>query len=248
MQKGFFITGTDTGVGKTVLTAGLIDGLRQKGYDIGVMKPFQSGAIKKEDELLAPDIEFVLEMTGLKGDDKLTYDLMNPVRLSPPLAPSVAAEIEGAEVRIEKVKFAYQRLQEQHQALVVEGAGGLMVPLTDNFLIPDLVKLLNLPVIIVARPSLGTINHTVLTVKVAKELGLNVLGVIINGLKEEEVGVAEETNPEIIAELAQIPILGIVPYINELNDRSREVNLGEIVAQNVDLDRLSDKLHQNERS
>ncbi|MBM7622563.1 dethiobiotin synthase [Sporohalobacter salinus] len=233
MGQGIFITGTDTDIGKTVVTAGLTAALSQQGYDLGVMKPFQSGAFKEDDRLLAPDIEFILQHISLDAD----YDLMNPIRLQPPLAPSVAAKEEGVKIDLNQIMSAYQQLQEEYQGLVVEGAGGLMVPLAEDFLIPDLVMRLDLPVIIVARPNLGTINHTVLTVKAARQLGLDVLGVIINGYPKE-AGVAEETNPDIISDLAEVPILGIMPYIEEME----QVDLGKIVADSVDLEIIIDSV------
>lgn len=234
MEPGIFITGTDTGIGKTVVTTGLVAALQQQGYDIGAMKPFQSGAVESSNRLLAPDLEFILKTTELTAN----YDLMNPVRLSLPLAPSVAAELEGVEINIEEVEAAYKRLQKEYQALIVEGAGGLMVPLAENFLIPDLIKLFSLPVVVVARPNLGTINHTVLTVKAARQLGLEVIGVIINGLKENKAGLAEETNPELIEELADIPVLGTVPYREAIGDESEEVDLGRLIIENVDLESI----------
>jgi dethiobiotin synthetase len=232
--QGIFITGTDTDIGKTVVTAGLVASLRQQGYDWGAMKPFQSGAIKEGDRLLAPDVEFILQITDLEAD----YDLLNPIRLEPALAPSVAAEVEGVEIDISKVKNAYHKLQEEYQGVIVEGAGGLMVPLAKNFLVPDLIKILDLPIIIVARPNLGTINHTVLTVKMARELGFNVLGVIINGLKKDEAGIAEKTNPELISKLAEIPILGVVPYIENLENDLEAIDLAKIITDNVDLEQI----------
>ncbi|PRX35578.1 dethiobiotin synthetase [Orenia metallireducens] len=238
MNRGFFITGTDTDVGKTVVTAGLLATLRKRGYDIGLMKPFQTDFIEAERRLLSPDLEFVLKFVDLETD----YDLMNPIRLREPLAPSVAAEVEGVEIDLTKVDRAYEELLELHQGLIVEGAGGLMVPLAKNFLTPDLVKSFELPIIIVARPNLGTINHTVLTVKVARELGIKVLGVIINGLKEAEAGIAEKTNPEVIAELADVPILGIVPYIEDLDSNADKVDLARIFEENVEIDKITNSL------
>lgn len=238
MNRGFFITGTDTDVGKTVVTAGLLATLRKRGYDIGLMKPFQTDFIEAEGRLLSPDLEFVLKFVDLETD----YDLMNPIRLREPLAPSVAAEVEGVEIDLTKVDRAYEELLELHQGLIVEGAGGLMVPLAKNFLTPDLVKSFELPIIIVARPNLGTINHTVLTVKVARELGIKVLGVIINGLKEAEAGIAEKTNPEVIAELADVPILGIVPYIEDLDSNADKVDLARIFEENVEIDKITNSL------
>ncbi|MGM0472357.1 MAG: dethiobiotin synthase [Bacillota bacterium] len=239
MGQGIFVTGTDTDIGKTVITAGLVAALRQEGYDTGVMKPFQSGAIEGENELLAPDLEEVLAVTDLERTD---YELMNPIRLKAPLAPSVAAKLAGEEIEIGEVESAYQQLQKEYQNLVVEGAGGLMVPLADDFLIPDLVKLLDLSIVIVARPNLGTINHTVLTVKMAENLGLEVAGIIINGLREDEMGVAEETNPEVIAELTDVPILGVVPYVPDLESDITAGDVGALVAEYVDLTVIKDYL------
>jgi dethiobiotin synthetase len=238
MDSGVFITGTDTDIGKTVITTGLISALRARGYDIGGMKPVQSGAIKQDGQLLAPDIEFLLNYTDLAD----AYDLLNPIRLEPALAPSVAAKLAEKEVDINQIMTAYQNLQTNYQGLIVEGAGGLMVPLTDDFLIPDLVKSLDLPVIVVARPDLGTINHTVLTVKAAQNLGLEVLGVIINGYQAAEAGVAEKTNPDLIAQLAEVPILGVVPYVEELTDSNKSIDLGAVLEEHVDLEVISDSV------
>ncbi|TDX59319.1 dethiobiotin synthase [Orenia marismortui] len=238
MSRGFFITGTDTDVGKTVITAGLLAVLRERGHDIGLMKPFQTDFIEKDGEILSPDLEYVLRFVDIDTD----YDLMNPIRLREPLAPSVAAEVEGIEIDLTKVDRAYEELLTIHRGLIVEGAGGLMVPLTKDFLIPDLIKKLDLPLIIVARPNLGTINHTVLTVKVARQLGIEVLGVIINGFKEEEAGIAEETNPEVIAELADVDILGIIPYIEGLDSGCEKVDLAKVFEENVEIDKIIDSL------
>jgi len=238
MDSGVFITGTDTDIGKTVITTGLISALRARGSDIGGMKPVQSGAIKQDGQLLAPDIEFLLNYVDLDDD----YDLLNPIRLAPALAPSVAAKVAEEEIDINQIMTAYQSLQSTHQALVVEGAGGLMVPVTDDFLIPDLVKSLDLPVVVVVRPDLGTINHTVLTVKAAQNLGLEVLGVIINGYRIDQAGIAEKTNPNLIAQLAEVPILGVVPYLEELTDANNPIDLGAVIEEHVDLEVIVDSV------
>lgn len=238
MEQGVFITGTDTGIGKTIITTGLIAALQEAGYDIGGMKPFQSGAYREDNKLLAPDVEVMLKYTRLND----SYELLNPVRLKPALAPNVAAEIEDEEIELNRVETAYQKLQEQYQGLVVEGAGGLMVPLTDDFLIPDLIKLLDLPIIIVARPSLGTINHTLLTVKTARNLGLDILGVVINDYPQKNPGVAEKTNPELIARLGKVPILGIVPHLAQLDAQEGQVDLGSVIKEHVDLERIIERI------
>ena len=234
MDNGVFVTGTDTEIGKTVITTGLISALQDEGYDIGGMKPFQSGAYREEGELLAPDVEFMLQYTNLDDD----YNLLNPVRLEPALAPSLAAEVEEEEISVYEVESAYQELQQQYQGLVVEGAGGLMVPLAEDFLIPDLIKLLDLPVIIVARPNLGTINHSVLTVKTARNLGLDVLGVVINNYPQQEAGIVEESNPALISKLADVPILGVVPHLPQLENEANNVDLGLVIKEHLDLEKV----------
>ena len=234
MDNGVFVTGTDTEIGKTVITAGLISALQDEGYDIGGMKPFQSGSYIENGELLAHDVEFILRHTNINDD----YDLLNPVRLGPALAPSVAADIEDKEISVCEVELAYQELQQRHQGLVVEGAGGLMVPLAENFLIPDLIKLLDLPVIIVARPNLGTINHSVLTVKTARNLGLDVLGVVINNYPQQEAGIVEESNPALISKLADVPILGVVPHLPQLENEANNVDLGIVIKEHLDLEKV----------
>jgi len=233
MDNGVFVTGTDTEIGKTVITVGLISALQNEGYDIGGMKPFQSGAYREGDQLLAPDVEFMLQHTNLNDD----YDLLNPVRLEPALAPSVAANVVDEEISVYEVESSYQKLQQKYQGLIVEGAGGLMVPLIEDFLIPDLIKLLDLPVIIVARPNLGTINHSVLTVKMARNLGLNVLGVVINNYPQQQVGIVEETNPVLISRLADVPVIGIVPHLPQLETED-DVDLGMDIKEHLDLEKV----------
>lgn len=210
--QGVFLTGTDTDVGKTTIAAGLTAAWRRRGGRVGYFKPIQSGAKEQEGRLLASDALLVKEVAGLPEE----LAELTPVLLRLPLAPAVAARLEGQAIEIEIIKEALLRLAARYDFLVVEGAGGLYVPLIDyDFLVLDLARWLRLPLIVVARAGLGTINHTVLTVKAAEQAGIRVLGVILNKFPAQP-NLAEQTNPEVIAALTGRPILGRIPVIPEL--------------------------------
>lgn len=236
---GIFIIGTDTGVGKTLIAAALTGALREAGVRASYFKPVQSGGILQQGKIISPDLAFVRAVTAQEEDDLL----LNPVCLQPSLAPSVAAELTGVTIDLDKIIQAYNLLLSRYEFLIVEGAGGFYVPLIGTkFLQPDLVKLMNLPVVVVARPGLGTINHTVLTVKSAESLGIEVIGVIINFSRKPEKTLAERTNPEIIEALTARPILGIVPYLDGLVAANGPPSgLVEAIAQNVDMERIVTK-------
>jgi dethiobiotin synthetase len=177
----FFITGTDTNIGKTVVSAMLTLGL---GY--AYWKPIQSG--------LAPitDTEFVRSTTGL--DD--SYFIPERYRLTQPLSPHAAAKIDDVEIALSD----FQLPLTDKPGLIVEGAGGLMVPLNDQDLMIDLIRSLNLPVCLVARSTLGTINHALLSIAALQHAKIPILGVIINGQKNQ-------SNREAIAHYGKVPIL-----------------------------------------
>lgn len=207
-MQGYFITGTDTGVGKTVVTAGIAANLKQRGINVGIMKPVQTGSTTTRHGLVSPDALFALTVAGIVDE----MELVSPYRLKPPLAPRIAAELTGTAIDLVKINRAYRELCRRHDFMLVEGAGGIMVPITGRFLMADLIKAFDLPALIVARPGLGTVNHTLLTVEYAKSRGIHVAGIIINGLNEKEDGTAEKTNPGLIAELSGVPVIGIIPY------------------------------------
>lgn len=210
--KGVFVTGTDTGVGKTWIAAGLTAVLRRWGLSACYFKPVQSGCTEENGKLIPTDARFARELAEL--DEPL--ELLTPITLRLPLAPGVAAAREGVKVDLDRITQARQELASRYDLLVTEGAGGLYVPLTDtNFLVLDMIQWLRLPLIVVARAGLGTINHTALTVKAALQAGVPVAGVVINRYPERP-SLAEETNPEVIVALTRTPILGKVPEISPL--------------------------------
>jgi len=210
---GVFITGTDTGVGKTLVAAGLIRALQTNGLEAGYFKPVASGALKTRRGLKAPDVDFVLKTTGIEDP---AY-LINPVCLSPPLSPLSAAEITQTDWKVQSIIKAFRTLQERHPFLVVEGVGGLLVPLKKRLLVIDLIEKMNLPTLVVARPTLGTISHTLMTLTLLKQRHLPVLGFLFNGQKGRP-GLAERTAPRVISEISQVPFwgsLGFDPKVSE---------------------------------
>jgi len=206
---GIFVTGTDTGVGKTVAAATLARLLRLNGVNVGVMKPVTSGCRNDQGELISEDAELLCEAAGVQyGADSAPYCLREP------LAPAEAAKIDGVRIDFARIREAFDRLSAIHDYVIVEGAGGLMVPLSGGLLIADLVRELGLPLLVVARPGLGTINHTVLTCFAAQQMGLTVAGVIVNGMPEQP-DLAEKSAPHQIGSLCGAPVLGIWPRRSE---------------------------------
>lgn len=213
MNKGIFITGTDTGVGKTFVACGLIRALKDMGMNVCPIKPVESGCRVHKGNLVPADTTALVTASGVREP----VDMINPYRLRHPLAPSVAAEIEGVKIDRRKILSAYNRLSNKYDITVVEGAGGIMVPVYKKYLFLDMAGDLGLPVVIVSRPGLGTINHTLLTIESLMHKGLDVKGVIINYAEGKKRGLCEKTSPEVIEKLGGVPVLGIVPYSDNRN-------------------------------
>ena len=222
--RGVFVTATDTGAGKTAVTAGIAALLRRRGVDVGVFKPVSSGG--------TADARLLARAAGVTD----ALELVNPVRLDAPLSPNVAAELEGRQVPLEPIDDAYSRLTGLHDIVLVEGVGGLLVPIRDDFLVADLARRLDLPLLVVARAALGTINHTMLTLEAAETRNLEVTGVVYNTTGPGDPRAAR-TNPDVICRLSGVRSLGIVP-----NDPGVDVDAGnlgclpDLIEQHVDLD------------
>ena len=181
----------------------------------GVYKPIQSGAILNNNDLLSPDLEFVKSIDS-NILTKVTYNLKKPV------VPSIAAILDNVKIYKNRIKIDYENLKENCDFVIVEGAGGLLVPVAEDFMMRDIAKFLDLPIVIVARPDLGTINHTLLTIEAAKSKGLNILGVIISNYPSDTDDIAIKTAPAIINELTGIKILGILPVVEEIRNNAPE--------------------------
>jgi dethiobiotin synthetase len=219
--RGIFITGTDTGVGKTIVAASLARLLRKKGINVGVMKPVTTGCTQRNGSLVSDDAELLAWSAGIE----LTSDVA-PYLFREPVAPAAAAELEHARIEFSRILAAFHRLSEEHEFVIVEGAGGLMVPLAGGLLVADLANLLALPLLVVARPDLGTVNHTLLTCFAAKTLGCNVTGTIINNFPEHP-GLAETTAPHFIDSLSGVPLLARLPSIKGTGNRDVVEQLAE---------------------
>ena len=232
MHKGIFITGTDTGVGKTFVAVGLINALKEKGFNVCPMKPVETGCRTKKGKLIPEDTMSLIRASGIKE----AIDVINPYRFKHPLAPSVAAELERKSIKKEKIFSAYNYLSKKYDITIVEGAGGIMAPLYKKYLFLDFISALNLPIIIVSRPGLGTINHTLLTISAAKGRGVNVIGVVINYAAKAKTGIAEKTNPEIIKRLGGVPVIGIVLYSkNQKVVKKNFLRIGEKILKELNL-------------
>lgn len=209
MSKGIFITGTDTGVGKTIVAATLALLLRMKGVNVGVMKPVTSGCREEDGGLVSDDALLLCQAAGVSCSDDVA-----PYLLREPLAPAEAAKIDGVKIDFARIRESYDRLAAVHDVVIVEGAGGLMVPLAGGLLVADLVRALGLSLLVVARPGLGTINHTVLTCFAAQQMGLGVAGVIVNNFPDTP-GLAERSATHHIGSLCGAPVLGVWPNCDD---------------------------------
>ena len=212
MSKGIFITGTDTGVGKTIVSAVLARLLRMRGLSVGVMKPVTSGCREENGVLLSDDALLLCQAAGVSCSDDVA-----PYLLREPLAPAEAAKRDGIVIDFARIRTAFDRLVAEHDFVIVEGAGGLMVPLAGGLLVADLARQLELPLLVVARPDLGTINHTVLTCFAAGQMELKVAGVVINNYPDAP-GPAERSAPHHIGSLCGAAVLGIWPHRNDLDE------------------------------
>lgn len=217
-----FITGTDTEIGKTAIAAGLAAALKKRGYDLGVMKPIAAGS--RADAL-------ILRAAAESCDP---IDDINPVFLESPLSPNVAAEIERKSISLDAILSAHTHLS--HRPLLVEGAGGLLVPIRDDFFMADLAGRMKLPLLIVARAALGTINHTLLTIEAARARNLPILGIIYNTLHPGPPDLAAQTSPNIVARISGVPNLGTLPYDLHVDVESGRLgNMPDLIENHIDL-------------
>src|SRR5450631_325272 len=201
MNRGCFITGTDTGVGKTVVTAALAATLRRQGLRVGVMKPVETGCPLKDGHFLPQDALFLRAASGCTA----SQDLITPYTFAEALAAAIAAELAGVTINIDYIRSCYEKLLAGHDIVLVEGAGGLLVPLTNHLCMHDIAVELGLPVLVVARNMLGTINHTALTVTVARERS-HVLVVVLNSTQAPDpFDLAIQTNQEALRRWGKAP-------------------------------------------
>ncbi|MEX2461215.1 MAG: dethiobiotin synthase [Paenibacillaceae bacterium] len=230
LMRGLFVVGTDTGVGKTIVTAALTAALRAENMNVGIWKPMQSG------ELLgsgATDAERLLQYTGLNEQPEAVATFT----FEAPLTPLLAAKQAGVTLTLQGLAAAGEDLLNRYESLLIEGAGGVAVPLTDDSLMVDLISELRIPALIVARSGLGTINHTLLTVSYLRQHGVPIIGFIINdGESIDRYGdPSVTTNAALIERYSGIKFLGHFPC---LKDEINTVSLIHVVREQIQLETI----------
>ncbi|MFT3913503.1 MAG: dethiobiotin synthase [Anaeromyxobacteraceae bacterium] len=211
-MRGLFVTGTDTGVGKTEVSCALLEAARATGVDAVGMKPAQSGVTSDEPS----DAQRLREASGRCEP----LEALCPYTFEAPLAPAVAARLAGVTIAVERIEEAARALAARHATVLVEGAGGLLVPLTDELTYADLAARLGLPVLVVARAGLGTVNHTALTVEAILRRGLRLAGIVLNRTTPTD----DPSVPHNASEIARITTrepIAILPYEADIEARGR---------------------------
>ena len=209
-SKAILVTGTDTGVGKTYVACGIAASLHRRGLQVGPFKPVETGCEwdSETKTLVAADARLLQEVSGSTA----APDVICPFRFRSPLAPSVAAEMEGVafEARAvkERLEVCYFSLTSAHDIVIVESAGGILVPIADGFHFGDLARLLDLPVLVVAGSKLGVLNHTLLTLSFLERVGLEIVGCVLNHTSVEK-SLATETNFNALRKLTSVPVFAI---------------------------------------
>lgn len=207
--RGLFITGTDTDVGKTYITAMIARKLVESGLSVGVHKPACSGSQLSESQTAHwPDLDCLSAAVG----HRFPLDRICPQRFHAPLAPPIAAREEGRHVSWENLRSGADWWVGSVDILLIEGVGGLLCPLTEEKSVADLAVVLGFPLLIVAHLGLGTINHTLLTIEAARARGLSIAGIVLNQTQAGNVDPSTKSNAQEIARRSCVPVVGIVGY------------------------------------
>lgn len=225
-MKSYFITGTDTGVGKTAITAAIASSLRKRNVDVGVMKPIATGFSQKTG-FKSQDVALLHDAAQVNDDEKT----INPVFLPLPTSPYDASKILNMKINMEVVFERYKHLVKSHQMVLVEGIGGIMTPIARNFFVADMIKQMDLEAVVVTRSTLGTINHTVMTIAMCKKYQIPVKGLIINYF-DEKGEPAERNAPSTLHEITGLPILGIIPFVK---DYQKFEVMANVMEKNMDM-------------
>ena len=205
-RPGLFVTATDTGVGKTVVAAAVAHWFRRRGARVGGCKVAATGCQRRREGLVSEDAEYLAHW----ADSRHPLDVVCPQRWAEPLAPAVAAARAGRPIDWAAIRASLDTIGADSDVMVVEGVGGVLVPMDEGHTVLDLMRALMLPAVVVARPGLGTINHTLLTVGALRASGVPVAGVVVNRYPAE-ADVATETNVDAIERWGRVPVLCVCP-------------------------------------
>ena len=202
-----FVTGTDTGVGKTRVASAIVAAWTRAGRRVAPLKPIETGCATVAGDFVAADGELLYR--AARG--RFPLALIAPLRFAAAASPAAAAELAGTSIDLSAMDRAYGTLLADAEAVVIEGAGGLLVPIAPKLLMADLALHFTAPLLIVARSSLGTVNHSLLTIEAARRRGLLIAGVVFNQ-QHSSPGIDEASNPRTVAALGQVPLLGTLPF------------------------------------
>ena len=225
--KSYFITGTDTDVGKTVVTAGLARACADKGIDVGIMKPFAAG--KRQTKGFSSQDTEILSKAARVSDPE---SLVNPQFFPLPASPYTASINLGQNVDLPNVFRCYKTLSDKHGVMIVEGMGGIMTPILKNYFVADLISEMNLDSIIITRTKIGTVNHTIMTAKICKQYNISVKGIIINNFDKEGY-----PSLELKRDLENLTGLNVLAIIPRLADLSIE-NVSNTIKKELDISSL----------
>jgi len=228
--RGVFITGTDTDVGKTIVTAVVVTALTANGINTGVMKPITTGTSEGVDALSDPD--WLASVTGQCDPP----DLIAPYRFRTAAAPLIAAARDGRAIEPARISGAFQALSARHDCVVVEGIGGVLVPVTPDLFVADLARQMGLPVLIVARAGLGSINHTLLTLECLRNRGIAICGLIFNHPSPPPADTDESDTVQTILRLSGLRSFGELPYCDGLPgawDKHRDTLIARLDVQGL---------------
>ena len=229
MLNSLFITGTDTDVGKTYIAAGLAVTLRKMGIDVGVMKPFAAGTIQKTG-FKSEDVE-ILANAAQVNDPEI---LLNPQFF--PIASSPYTALKNLKIKpnIKLILDRFKKLSKLHSLILVEGMGGIMTPILQDYFVTNLIKDMKLPIIIVTRTKVGTVNHTIMTCKMCEKYKIPVKGIVINNFDTDGYAIKELKRD--LENLTNMPVLGSIPFISDVSDTS----LYRVFKKNIDFKSLLD--------
>jgi len=213
LLKSLFISGTDTDVGKTYVTAGLAVTLRRMGIDVGVMKPFAAGKAQKKG-FKSEDVEILANAAQVSDSEKLLNPQFFPIAASPYTA-WMNLKIKP---QINSALSSFKTLSKIHSMMLVEGMGGIMTPILKNYFVIDLIKDMKIPAVLVTRTKVGTVNHTIMTVQMCQKYKIPLKGIIINDFDSDGYKTQELTRD--LKSLTQVPILGSIPFIKDMSDES----------------------------
>jgi dethiobiotin synthetase len=222
-MKSLFVTGTDTDVGKTYITAGLAITLRKMGVDVGVMKPFAAG-VKQKNGFQSEDVEILSNAAQINDPEMLLNPQFFPISAS----PYTAWKKLKIKPKIPLILSSFKKLSQNHKMLLVEGMGGTMTPILKDYFVANLIKDMKIPTVIVTRSKVGTVNHTLMTVMLCQKYKIPIKGIIINNFDD---GYPINQLKKDLESLTGIKVLGSIPFIKDMSDKS----VYRIFKKNIDM-------------